>query len=339
MVVVLAVAAIAHPMGESAAGQTSVLVVFPDHVDVDYLVDVPNAFVASARPGSTALYEAMTTELASGLLLTLDGQAVSMRLRSPSPPPRPSSEHTTSFAIHLVAPIGPETRTIALQTANLQEASNVFAGDVRVHPNLVVETSSLLGIRDGRIVRDDTLRWNRGDENRVLTVTLADRSPAWWRWVNPPGDEPIRVGRARVPTARESLRPPTLTPALWGAAVALAAGAGTAGGRDWRGWAVAALGLVLVVLPVADSGWVELAAAGVAIVLLAGSWSRPALVPFAAGAAVAGLAGTTWAFPAAIGVILAFGLGTRVRAPRIGAAFVVAGVAALLVRAISGFTE
>lgn len=214
MLAVLAAAAAAHPMGDTAAAQTSVLIVWLDRIDVDYVVDVPNVFVETARPGAPADRAAMTTELASGLVLTIDGHTVAMHLRSPSPPPRPSSEHTTGFVVRLSAPLPPDARAIELQTANLQGAANRFAADVRVHPDLAVETSSILGLRDERIVRDDTLRWTRGEESRRLTVTLAPREPRWWTSIARRGDEPVRVARAWV-GAHDPMKPPSLGPVSW----------------------------------------------------------------------------------------------------------------------------
>jgi hypothetical protein len=323
MLAALAVAAAAHPMGDTAAAQTSVLVIRPDRVDVDYVVDVPNVFVETARPGAPADPAAMTTELASGLVLTIDGRTVAMRLRDPSPPPRPSSEHTTGFVVRLSAPLPPDAETIELQTANLQGASNRFAADVRVHPDLAVETSSLLGLRDGRIVRDDTLRWTRGEENRRLTVTLAPRAPRWWTPIARRGDEPVRVARAWV-GARDPLRPPTIGPGPWLAALGLAGAAGLTTGRDRAALALALLGIALAALPGGATGRVELASAlGTGALALAGL-RIARLRPLVGAAAVAGLAATTHTVPAAVGVVLLYELGIGLGRTRPRAALIVA---------------
>ncbi|MEQ1506902.1 MAG: hypothetical protein ABMB14_32040, partial [Myxococcota bacterium] len=87
-----AAAALAHPVGDRAAAQTTALVVRPGAFDVDYYADVPDALVRTA--GGDDVIRAMTVELATGLLATVDGQVVSMRLRAPSPPPQRTSEHT-----------------------------------------------------------------------------------------------------------------------------------------------------------------------------------------------------------------------------------------------------
>lgn len=340
MFVALAIVAAAHPMGESAAGQTSVLVIFPDHVEVDYLVDVPNAFVQTARPGSGTDVGAMATELASGLLLTIDGRTVAMRVRSPSPLPRPSSEHTTGFVVRLSAPLPEDARAIELQTANLQEASNFFAGDVRVHPSLGVASSSLLGVRDGAVVRDDTLRWTRGEEHRRLGVVLADRAPRWWGWVAPQGDTPVRVARALEKGPRDLLRPPALTPALWLAGLVAAAASGSTTGRDPRAVGLAGLGIGLAVLPGDGTGRVELFAVLAAIGLgVAARW-RGAAGPLVLPIVVAGLAGTTHSAPAALGVVLAWGVGCLLGAPRPRAALALAvGLGAVvLARALARLT-
>jgi hypothetical protein len=188
----------AHPVGDRAAAQSTSLVLHRDAVEVTYQADVPTILVATARPGSSAdPLPAMATELASGLLLVVDGQVVSMRIVEPSPPPEVGS-HSVAFQVRLEAPLPAGARRVEVQTGNLPEAANFYRGDVQVTDGLEILDCSLLALDHGRIVRDDTLRWRRGDENRTLSVTLGPRPPLAWGWLVPPPDHPIAARDALV---------------------------------------------------------------------------------------------------------------------------------------------
>lgn len=193
----LLAAATAHPLGARFATQTTSLVVFADHVEVDYAAEVPLEFVGTARPGGSDPVAAMATEIASGLLLEVDGRVVSMVLREPMTPPGPTSEHTLGFALALSGPLPADAHEIRVSTANLQDAQNFFAGDVRLAPGLRARACSLLQVRARRVVRDDTLRWTRDEGARTLSVALAPTAPAWFQALANP-DDPVRVSKVLV---------------------------------------------------------------------------------------------------------------------------------------------
>ncbi|MEZ4241029.1 MAG: hypothetical protein R3F59_33690 [Myxococcota bacterium] len=325
----LALAAAAHPVGERAAAQSSVLTVHRGSVDVDFFADVPDLLVRTARPGSDDVDEvtrAMAVELGTGLLLLVDGEVASMQLREPTPTPERSSEHTMGFALRLRAPLPPEPHTIELVTSNLLEAQNFFAGDVRLDPGLVATDASLLGWRDGRVVRDDTLRWTRGEERRRLSVTLARPQPRWWPALAGLGREPRRVGTALAAQPRDLLRAANVTPGTFAVAVALATALGALGAvRRSSGW-VPLVGVALAA--VARPALVE-GSAAVAIVAAVVAGRRLGDAP--AVVAAAGLAAAVHAPGAAAGVVLGWALGRLAGPQRPRSAVVPAlAVAALL---------
>jgi hypothetical protein len=329
--------ALAHPLGERAATHTLSLVLHRDQVDVRYGVDVPDAFLVPR--GGQDPQAAMAVELASGLLLLVDGQVLPMQ-PLPSPAPAPSSEHTTGFSVHLTAPLPPEARRLELSTANLLEASNLFAQDLRVEPGWrLASASMLIPGPDGRIARDDTLRWRRGDDGRTLSADLAGRWPAWWLWLVQAPDEPVRAARALQPRPQDLLRPTVLTPASWLACALAAALLGASTGRAAapRALAAAALGLPLALLPGKDTGWVELALAGAA--LAAWLFVHPRPYPWLPVSLVAaGLAATCHLPGPALGLLLAFGAGALCRPqphPRLATAGLLLAAVWLLVRGVS----
>ena len=220
----------AHPVSDGMAAQSTAIVVHRDRVDVDYYADVPELLVRTARPGATdpaVVLAAMLTELRAGLLLTVDGRQVPLQERSPSPAPAPSSEHTLGFALHLQAPLPAGVERIEVATANLIDARSVFAGDVRVGPGIVVRACSLLPTRpDGAIGRDDTLRWTRGEDRRLLSVTLGPPRPRWWPTVAGEPTEPRRAAVALAGRPRDVLRAGRVPPATLAASGAVAVGLG-----------------------------------------------------------------------------------------------------------------
>jgi hypothetical protein len=348
LVSLLALGAAAHPVGDRAAAQSTVMTVHRDRVDVDFYADVPEILVRTARPGSAdrdEILAAMATELASGLMLLVDGEVVSMRVREPSPPPRPSSEHTMGFSLHLAAPLVPGPHRIEAVTANLVDTQSFYAGDVRVDPGLVVRDCSLVALRDGRIARDDTLRWTRGEQGRRLSVTLDRPRPPWWSVLAGEPAEPRRAAAALRPRPGDLLRAGVLTPATLAASMGLAMALGAAAGRAERRTRLAQLaaalvgGAVLAVLPhpSVTEGLSGLAI-GVALVAAA-RWplEHQLGARILATAAVAGLAGATHAPLAAACVVAASALGgaaSPARAPRATAAPAALAAGILLVRAV-----
>lgn len=176
-------AAFAHPVGDRAATQLSVLTIAPTSVDIQFYAEVPHEVVQMAGG-----IDAMARELRSGLLLLIDRTPTPMSTRYPSPPPAPG-DHTWRFVLHLRAD-RPPLHTVELQTANLQEADNFFAGDVWVAPGLRVADTSLW--LDGV---DHSLEWLRDRRHRSLTVTLADPVTGPCRWLEP--SDPVRAFDAR----------------------------------------------------------------------------------------------------------------------------------------------
>jgi hypothetical protein len=193
----------AHPVGDRASTQLSVLTVAADHVDVDFHAEVPQDLVELAGGP-----DRLPPELRAGLLLLVDGEAATLTERRPSPPPA-AGDHTWSFALHLRADVAPQ-RTVELQSANLQETDNFFAGDVWVVPPLRVAACSLWDGDDDR-----SLRWLRDPRLRTLTVTLAPSAPLGWLT---DGVAPRRAFAARGP------KPPAGWLALAAAIAALGAG-------------------------------------------------------------------------------------------------------------------
>ncbi|MEQ1564981.1 MAG: hypothetical protein ABMA64_05035 [Myxococcota bacterium] len=239
------IAALAHPVGDRAATHASALRVFRDRVELDYFADVPAALVSP----DTAV------ELASGLLVVADGEVVPLTLTEPATVT--PAEHTVGFGLHLTGAVPRAPAEVSAQTANLPEAANYFAGDVRVGDGLQVSACSLLPTDDdGRFVRDDTNRWLRGEERRSLTVRLV-APPVAWGWVVPPPPSPVKARDAWVPPPRTAD-----TPLALAVLAAVGAACGWASGGPWA--LLAAIGAAAGGLPYASAGLAGAAAVAAA---------------------------------------------------------------------------
>ncbi len=293
--------ALAHPLGERFATQTTILEVHRDHLRVDYVAEVPHAVLRSASVTGDPV-AAMAIELQSGLLLQVDGEVVSMTRRGPARPPVPTSEHTWGFELALEAPLPAGAEAIRVSTANLQDTQSYFAGDVRLADGLAIDSCSLLVVDDGEIVRDDTLRWRRDESARVLQVELAPPAPSWWRALSPSG---VRHAGQALDDAWFG------PPALLGLCAASAGLGAAAGRRVIRGAPLLALGLLPTLAPPSPLLWLALAV-GLGALAIASARER-SLLPWLVLASAAALVALTPLPRAALLVAAAGALGLSVR--------------------------
>ncbi len=326
--------AVAHPIGSTVAAQTTVLTVRADRIEVLYTAEVPDDLLRP-RPAAPDPAVAMATELGTGLVLQVDDAVVPLE-REPSPPPEPGDRHTTTFTSRYSAPLSMGARRIRVSTTNLLDARNVYAADVRLEPVFTVESCSLHAERDGRVVRDDALRWKPEEEARSVEVILASRTPRAVAWLLGRGTEPVRASALRSRTGLARLAPPAMDTlgllAVAGAAGAAGLGSGTPRG-GWRAWWPAALGPLAALLPTA--GWQEVTGSALALGLAAlgrHGW--------AVAAAVATLAATTHAGWAALLVVALAGSGASLGwGTPTSARLLAAGIAIVLLgRGILAFT-
>ncbi|MCB9684463.1 MAG: hypothetical protein H6738_05350 [Alphaproteobacteria bacterium] len=298
----LASVAGAHPMGSTVATQTTVVVVEHDAVDVTYTAEVPDDVL---RPSASGLdpHAAMAVELGTGLVLQVDDHVVHMVSVDDAPAPAPGSRHTTTFVQHLRADLPADPHRIRVSTANLLELRNVYAAEVKLEPVWRVASCSLLTTRDGKVVRDGSLRLQPEEEARSVEVVLDGREPRLVATLLGRGGEPVRAGKLLARTGLARFAPPTMDAIGLALATLAAAGAGLATRTLGRAHVGLALGLLGVLAPLARlPGTTELVLGGTA--LLSAALAPP---PVALGLALAGLGATTGAWPAA-GLVLLAGL-------------------------------
>ncbi|HHO54222.1 MAG TPA: hypothetical protein ENK18_25970 [Deltaproteobacteria bacterium] len=296
---ILSSVAIAHPVGERAATQITAVVVYADHVEIDYVAEVPHALIraGAAHRGADPL-EAMATELASGLLVEIDGVRVEPTERG-LVQPRPSAAHTWTFTRQLSAPLPRGAHTVEVSTSNLLDAHNYFA--------------QRLALADGQralacTVAEPPLSWRHGDEHRRVGVALGPPAPGWLRWLSAE-DRVLDCAEARAPSPREALLGPRLHPASWGVSSALCLALGLSAGRGRPGdQVVLLLGPLLVALPL----HVRADALCAALILVAGSVSRR-WAPLAGLAAVSALAGVVPTVRASLLLVGIAALGSALR--------------------------
>lgn len=320
----LVAAAVAHPVGERAATQITSVVVCADRIDVDYVAEVPHALIRAGSRGPDPL-EAMATELASGLLIEVDGDRVEATLRE-SVAPRPSSDHTWALTQRLSAPLADGARVVSVSTANLLDADNYFAQQIR--------------LADGHRARacgvvEPPLSWRRGEAHRRLSVTLGPRTPGWLRWLAPPS-APLDCSEARILPLGAALLDPRPDPRTWWALCGLVFLLGGAAGREPLGArAVLLLGPALALLPhpLADALGAGLILALLVVGRIRGLQASP--IALAATAALAGVA------PSIHAAVLLVGLAAATAALRAGPhrsiwAWIALSVVFLALRALSG---
>lgn len=318
----------AHPIGSTYATQLVKVRVEDDAVDLTYTAEIPDDVLRGTSTGLDPR-AAMAVELTAGLVLQVDDRVVPLARTEDAPAPRAGSRHTTVFEEHLRAPLPRGSARIRVSTTNLLELRNLYAGEVQVAPTWTVASCSLLAERDGRVVRDDSLRWIGEEEARSVEVVLAGHTPRAVATLLGRGTEPVRAGKRRAPGGWRAWAPPSMDTA---GLVAVLGGAGVLGLGTRRPERPATLlglglGLVGVAAPLLDRpGTVELALGSLSLgAALVGAG------PAAVGLGLAGLAATTGAWQAALLTVavavagVAGGRGTS-RTERIGAGLVALAV-------------
>lgn len=217
--IVLVAAAGAHPVGSGFSTETTVLRVGRGRLEVRYAAEVDRALVPPPRPSGRSPLEDLAVELQTGLRLEIDHTPVPLPVGAPSLDPA-RSDHTVGVALVFDVPLPAGASAVAVTTTNLVDERVLRATDVWVEPSVRVDHTSVLAEREGRVVRDDGLRWSREDSRRTVDVAF-HREPAAWTLAAGRGHDWVRAPAALAPRGLRRLGPGAVEPeglALWVAA-------------------------------------------------------------------------------------------------------------------------
>lgn len=198
--------AVGHPFGAKFAAHRLELHVELDHVEVHYVVDVPNPIVGEAGRGGQDPIASTARDLISGLALELDGDSVLLTLDPDRTPSASPTDDTHQFDIWLIAPVTASATEIRLSNGNLPDVMSVYSSRVTLGPALAATDCSLWRQRDGALVRDDSDRWRTEVSHRTLEVAVTrPRGPtAWiWRAVRDPSEPPRMAAATTLPDRSE----------------------------------------------------------------------------------------------------------------------------------------
>lgn len=339
LILLLVTIARAHPMGSDLVGHRLRVQIDAQEIAVELELEIPTAQVLrelrqlAERSGpldaaaQKAWMEQRHRDLDNGLLLRIDGRPGPAWTAAAPVQSGVGDERFVAFRRSLRAPLPEGVATINLIDLTEADRPGLFSMELLVAPEVRLEATSLVELREGRAPLDHSGQWRADEAARELRVAMSRRpaplalgTAALWRL-----SRPAWVGRAP-------------------AAVAMGLGGGEpSGGGLGLSTRAAALGLVLAasaggLAPRAEAGrvarWAAAITAIVALIWGVMSPAAPAL-PVAPALALAGACAlaATWAarrsgWPAALDPpgwsVLAVGaLGGPAFAGAAGLAFVV----------------
>lgn len=147
----------------------------PGDVEVHYVAEMPATRAleeAKAGPDEAAWAATRLDELASGLALTWEGEALAT---TPVETPDPARAGEAGFVeLHVVrrAALPSPEGTLAVRNGNFPDERCFYATEVKVSGDLVATASSLVRVEDGRLRDDRHGAWVRDERAREPSVTV-----------------------------------------------------------------------------------------------------------------------------------------------------------------------
>jgi hypothetical protein len=321
----------AHPFGDRYAAQRLDVRLDLGGVDVAFMADAPMALLPPGTPDTPEGLEEAARGLSAGLILTVDGATVPLRVTSQQARLDLVSMHTRVLELVLRADIslqGPHT--VAVSNGNLQGAPSFFLSTLEVAPSITILDSSLLTGTEAE--QSLSGRWTRSEGRRLMhaeldgdgslparALTSLDPRTVDLHTAHAP---PVASWRAGGHTARNA-------GLLLLLGLAAGAGLGVAAPRERR--TMGAL-LIAVAIPWLPQG-PPLPAALSGCALLVAAWTlRTRLAPLAipVGVAVVGVIGGPWGTATQVTLLAGALLGLAPPRRESAAVWVVAATALLL---------
>jgi len=288
--------AAAHPFGDRYAAQRLDVRVDRAGVDVGYIADVPLPLLPTR--GGAGDSDAMLTELATGLTITVDGASVPTQVTHSAQRMDLVSMNARVLELVLRADVDlTGSHTVEITNGNIPAVPCYHFADVQLAPSMRATRSSLRLPALGGKMMDFSRQWSRSELRRRVQLTL-DGDPGWLAaqidgWA-PDARRPLAAS-----DDGEAWRLGADSTGTVEARIALAAVAGLGAGAAGRRWqtALVALGTLAALGALLGPLW---AAPGAVIAALAGALVAIAPLPHRARLGLAlllplGLAGL-WRF-------------------------------------------
>ncbi|MCB9777423.1 MAG: sulfite exporter TauE/SafE family protein [Alphaproteobacteria bacterium] len=179
-----------HPFGSDLYGHRVEVRVSRDRVRVDYLAEISTldhlrdlrSFlrgVPDPGPADEARYiDAVLEELQGGIVVLADGQRVSLTALPVDEPSGKGDSRFVTFRVALEGPLTPDTRTLNVVNANLPGTTALYASELLVTDDIVVDACSLYDDPRARAPSDDGYVWSADEGSRELRLSYRVRSEA-----------------------------------------------------------------------------------------------------------------------------------------------------------------
>jgi len=181
--------AFAHPFGSNLYGHKTEVWVDNNHVRVVYLAEIPTpvllrelkAYMADLESPTQADQDRHTalilTELADGLRLLVNGDRMEWERLETTDPSGVGDTRFIQYHLNLRAHLPEGARSLNLINGNRPEASALFATDVYIANDVVLDASSQIDVGDdGHIVANRAGAWRGDEEQRELRLSFRMRS-------------------------------------------------------------------------------------------------------------------------------------------------------------------
>lgn len=278
-------AALAHPFESRLYGHQTTLWLTAESATVEYAVEVPTANLLaeiraslSGKPTQAdqdAFNAQLHRDLRDALRLVVDGEALAWEQAEPAEDSGRGDVKFIVYRLALKATLPPDARTLQLIDGNYPDEPSIFQTAVLLDESLILDASSQLTVREGRIADSRDGLWRSEEDNRELRLSFRRRSGAaiWGKLAAMGGQEPgfrpssevLSGGSVGVASLRSGRLPVTgvlgllvLSPLL--------------GGLGARRWPALVVGVV-VCGGLAAAGLIQLAGACLAGLIIAAAGS------------------------------------------------------------------
>ena len=208
--------AVAHPGSAAGApealrdylGHRVALVVGADSVELRYVAELPERrILAEARASDAPGYgERVLDSLAGELKLTWDGAPLPATRVAVAEPVKAGDGGFLDFAVAWRAPLPGTAGKLGVRNGNYPDDPGFFATEVTLDGRWMVDTTSLLRVKDGRLRDNWHGAWVKDENAREPWITL--RPASTWERVDTPEPLPRRM------TGIVQDQPPFWVPAL-----------------------------------------------------------------------------------------------------------------------------
>ncbi len=167
--------------------------VYSARVPTRYIIDEIGDREAFGAQDGAAFTASKLEELASGLRLTIDGEATPLTLLAPESPTGLGDRKFLTYDLSLTAPLPPgERHELSLSQLNYPDEHSYFMAEVLLDPLARVEACSLFRIEEERARFSRYGQWRMEEELREVSVSWTLPATAPERWARerstPPGD-------------------------------------------------------------------------------------------------------------------------------------------------------